>query len=159
MKQREAVFQAVVSVMGEQEGAYDPTKEEREQIVEIVTQGIMTNEVDFSDGAWEKYNTEAKVRGYVRGMVSNWLRKDPNLNGGEKYVPANPGSRTGFSDPEIKNLKLLKKTITDSKKLAMIDSRIEARQAEIQAEKAKDIEVDFTTLPDDLLAELGLGDE
>lgn len=159
MKQRDAVFKAVIEVMGEQEGAYEPTKSQREDIVELVTAGICAGHVDFSESASEKYNTEAKVRSYTKGMVSNWLRKDTRLNGGSKYVPANPGSRAGFSDPEIKNLRLLKKTLTDQSKIAIIDQAIEAKQAELQAEKAKQVEIDFDALPSELLAQLGLDSE
>ncbi len=158
MKQSEAVFSAVMNVMGEQDGAYVPTKEERAQIINIVTEGILQNDVDFSDQARAKYNTDKLVRGYTSGMVSNWLRKDTKLNGGTKYVPANPGSRAGSSDPEVKNLKLLIKSgKLDEGQTEIAQARIDEKVQAIKAEKAN-VEIDFTAIPSDLLASLGLAE-
>lgn len=159
MKQREAVYQATLNVMGEQDGKYEPTKDERASIIDIVTQGIMSGDVDFSESAHTKYPTEEKVRGYVSGMVSNWLRKDENLNGGVKYQPKNPGSRAGSGDPEVKNLKLLIKSgRLDDKQTAIAQARIDERVAQIRAEKSK-VEIDFDAIPSDLLETLGLDSE
>lgn len=159
LTQKAAVFAAIGSVMGQFEGKCEPSGEERTKIINIVTEGIMQKKVSFSDEAWTKYPTEPKVRGYVNGMLNNWLRKDVRLNGGTKYVPANPGSRTGQGDPEIKNLKLLAKTQTDPAKVQLIEERIEARKAELQAEKAKDVEVDFSALDPEFLEDLGIDTE
>ena len=158
MKQSEAVYQATLNVMGEQDGAYVPTKEERAQIVSIVAEGISGGDVDFSDAAKLKYNTPAKVKTYTSGMVSNWLRKDTKLNGGTKYIPANPGSRAGMSDPEVKNLKLLIKSgKLDAKQTSIAQARVDEKVQAIKAEKAN-VEIDFTAIPSDLLASLGLED-
>ena len=156
MKQREAVFNAVKNVMGEQDGAYDPSKEQRAQIINIVTEGILANEVDFSDQAKAKYDTPEKVKSYTSGMVSNWLRKDKRLNGGETYKPKNPGSRTGSQDEEVKNLKaLLKSGTLDSDGEQIVQARLDERIKEIKAEKSK-VEINFDALDPELLASLGI---
>lgn len=156
MKQREAVFKAVIAVMGEQDGAYNPTTEQRADIISHVAEGLSNGSVDFSESAQAKYNTPEKVRSYTSGLVSNWLRKDPELNGGVKYTPKNPGSRTGSQDPEIKNLKLLIKSGTLSDEQAKIaQDRIDQRVAQIKAEKNK-VEIDMDAIPADLREELGL---
>lgn len=156
MKQREAVFNAVTNVMGEQEGAYTPSTEERAQIISIVTEGLVAGDVAFSDKAKAKYDTPEKVKTYASGLVSNWLRKDENLNGGVKYQPKNPGSRTGSQDEEVKNLKLLLKSgQLDEAGTEMVQARIDSRIKEIKAAKAK-VEINFDSIPADLLDSLNI---
>lgn len=156
MKQREAVFQATTNVMGEQDGAYAPSKEQRAQIINIVTEGILANEVDFSDQARAKYDTPEKVKSYTSGMVSNWLRKDKRLNGGVTYKAKNPGSRTGSQDEEVKNLKaLLKSNTLDANGEAIVQARLDERIKEIKAEKSK-VEINFDALDPALLEALNI---
>jgi hypothetical protein len=156
MKQIEAVYQAVVEVMGEHDGAYTPTKEEREAIVATVAEGIEEGKVDFSPSARAKHDSPAKIKQYCVGLVSNWLRKDPNLNGNVKYQPKNPGSRAGQGDAQIRAMRQLVKTLTDQSKIDYLNAKIEARKLEVQAEKAKSITIDLSSIPQDLLEELGL---
>ena len=156
MKQREAVFKAVTSVIGEQDGAYTPTTEQRAEIIDIVAEGLSSGNVDFSESAQAKYNTPEKVRQYTSGLVSNWLRKDESLNGGVKYTPKNPGARTGSQDPGIKNLKLLIKSgQLNEEQTEKAQARIDERVAAIKAEKNK-VEIDMDAIPADLREELGL---
>lgn len=158
ISQRQAVFTAVVSVLGldnDFNGLAEPTKEQRKSIIEMVTDGIQSGSVDFSDEAKAKYSTREKVSGYVNGMVSNWLRKDVRLNGGEKYVTKNPGSRAGQGDEVLKNLKaLLTQQTTDANKAA-VQAEIDKRKAEIQASKAKTVTIDASKIPDELKHLLG----
>ncbi len=164
MKQSTAVHQATHSVLDEHGLSFEDggqitdviTKELRSQVIDVVTAGIEAGEVDFSDEATAKYNTTKLVRGYVSGMVSNWYRKDKRFNGNTVYQPANPGSRTGMSDPEIKNLKLLLKSgKLDDKQSLIAQARIDEKTTEIRASKAQ-VAVDFTAIPADLLASLGI---
>lgn len=158
MTQKDAVFRAVLAVMGDLDGQKaEPTKEEREQIISIVAEGIQSGEVSFSEDAQQTYHTPELVREYTASMVSNWLRKDLRLNGGEEYKPKNPGSRTGMSDPEVKNLKLLLKSgkLTTKEQEEKVKARIDQKVQALKAEKAK-VEIDFDVIPDDLKAELGL---
>ena len=148
MKQREAVYNAVIEVMGEQaDMLFEPTAEQRKMIVDRVAEGINEGNVDFSESAVEKYDTEAKVRLYTSGLVSNWLRKDKRLNGDTTYKPANPGSRTGQGDPQLRELRKLLKLHKGTADEAKIQSFIDSRVATIKAEKAKDIEIDVDQLP------------
>jgi hypothetical protein len=54
-----AVFQAVCSVLDKTsfDSAVELSKEERNNVVNIVTEGILANKVDFSTEAKAKYNT------------------------------------------------------------------------------------------------------
>jgi hypothetical protein len=157
MKQRQAVFNAVINVMGQQDsGAYQPTTEQRKQIIEIVAEGLASGEVDFSESAQAKYDSPEKIKGYTSGLVSNWLRKDPNLNGGETYRPTNPGSRTGSQDEQVKAIRaLIKSGKLDEDGTKLAQAKLDERLDELRAEKNK-VEINVDQLPADLREQLGL---
>jgi len=152
MKQNDAVFQAVCKVLGQDsfDDVVELSKEQRESVVSIVTGGISAGTVDFSTEAKAKYDTDAKIKSYTTGMVSNHLRKDKRLNGGEKYITKNPGSRAGSGDAELKALKALRSTLSDEEQVSLIDEAIEARASLIQASKVKQVKVNSEALPEHL---------
>lgn len=125
-------------------------------IAEFITSQVMNKEVQFSENAWSKYDTRQKVYGYVKSMVKNHLKKSLKLNGGEPYRPTNPGSRTGQSNPEIKNLKAciakLKSDGADAETIGKFESALEAKVAEYKASKQPQVEVDESLLSDELKA-------
>ena len=145
MKQKDAVYQAVVSVHGKPEGKVKLTDEQRAQVALIVVQGILSGEVEYT-----KEVTDKTVKEYVPGLVSNWLRKDTRLNGGGKYTPKNPGSRAGQGDAQVKELRKLLAQQTDQSARAEIQEYIEKRLAEIKP--AKKVSIDMTALPAELQA-------
>ena len=88
-------------------------------------------------------------------MVSNWIRKDLRLNGGEKYETKNPGSRAGQGDDQLKNLKALKAQHPEH--ATEIDVEIAKRVAELGLAKKKNtVTVDLDKIPAELRAQLGL---
>ena len=168
MNQREAVFNAVTSVFKDNDVQFEEgmnagellTKEMRSDVIGIIVSGINEGTVEFSENAQTKYDTDQKKRAYTSGLVSNWLRKDKKLNGGIAYKPKNPGSRVGSADPKLKALRQLKKQFdgVDAEKAAEIQTHIDNRVSEIQAEKAKNIEIDLSVLDSDLIESLGLNE-
>jgi hypothetical protein len=79
-------------------------------------------------------------------LVNNWVRKDTRLNGGTKYIPTNPGSRTGSGDEKLKNLRILLTMVPDDVKPAVqveIDKRVEELKP-----KAQDINLEM--IPENL---------
>ena len=148
MQQNDAVFHAVCGALGQDsfDLAVELTKEERDNVVQIVTSGILSGKVDFTASAKAKYDTDAKVKGYVGGMVSNHLRKDKRLNGGAKFEVKNPGSRSGAGDDQLKALKALRSTLSDADAITEIDAAIFSRTAELNsakvAKKVKTINLD-----------------
>lgn len=154
MKQRESVYNACHQVIEfEDNDKITPTSDERAEIIDLVCEGINDGSVDFSDGAKAKYDTPVKVKSYVSGLVSNWLRKDERLNGNIKYTAKNPGSRTGQGDAQMRELrKLLTLHRDDAEKAAQIQTFIDTRLEAIKAEKAKAIEIDADQLPEELKA-------
>lgn len=151
--QKEGVFSVVCQVVGQDsfDGAVELTKDQRSEVIELVTQGLLKGEIEMKDEARAKHDTEAKMRTYTNGLVSNWLRKDLRLNGGEKYEIKNKGSRAGSGDKVIKELKKLRSTLTDEAQIAAVNAEIDKRMAVIKAEKAKSIEIDTSLIPEDLL--------
>jgi hypothetical protein len=151
LSQKEGVFQAIVELFNfSGKGKFTPTKDQRKQIVEMVTAGIMDGNIEFSEEAQAKYPTSKDVSGYVTGMVSNWLRKDTRLNDSETYVAKNPGSRTGSGDEMLKNLKALRTQLSDKDKIAKVDEAIENRKSELQAAKAKSVTINVDAIPEEL---------
>lgn len=152
--QKECVFMAVHAFLeennriGELDSMQGPSlsKTDKNTIVGMVC--AARNIMDISPEADAKFNTEQKFKTYAIGLVNNWLRKDTRLNGGEKYVTKNPGSRAGIGDPAIKALRNLRSTLTNPEHLAQIDAEIEKRAAEIQAEKAKTVAINIEALPE-----------
>jgi len=140
MTQEEAVFQAIKNVMGEVEGAYEPSKEERALVTEILVEGFNAGRIALKDtpANAEKLADVSKLRSYCSGLQSNWLRKDTRLNGGVKYVAKNPGSRAGSTDPQIKAMRTLLQTRTDlsTDDRAEIQSMIDSRVSEIKPAKS-----------------------
>lgn len=145
MTQKEAVFQAVKNVCGEQDGAYIPTKEQRAQINQILFQGFKSETIEL-----DRQFSDSDLKGYVSGLQSNWLRKDKRLNGGMKYVAQNPGSRAGSSDPQLKAMRALLSTLTTEEEKSEVQGYIDARVSEINASKKKSVTIDFSALPADL---------
>lgn len=153
VSQKNGVFNAVCEVLGANsfDAAVELSADQKKAVIEMVTTGLVSGEITFSDEARAKYDTEEKVRKeYTGGLVNNWLRKDTRLNGGEKYEAKNPGSRAGSSDPVIKELRKLRSTLTDPTQIAAVDGEIETRMAKLQAEKVKKVEINVDLLPEDL---------
>lgn len=151
--QKASVYAAVLVVMGLDDGhsgLVELSKEQRKEVIGLVTSSIMNGETEFSDEARTKYDTTDKVKTYTNGLVSNWLRKDVRLNGGDKYVAKNPGSRAGSGDEVLKNLKALKSTLTDVEHVAAVDDEIAKRTAELATAKAKTVAIDESKIPESL---------
>jgi hypothetical protein len=162
LSQKEAVFAAIASVFSQSgktvgDEKVELSKDERASVIQIVTAGIAAGTVAFSDEAAGKYDSEDKIKGYVGGMVGNWLTKDKRLNGGNKYQAKNPGARAGQGDEVMRNLRALRSQLTDTDHLSAVDEKIAERTAELSAAKVKKVEVDFSKIPADLLATLNLG--
>lgn len=154
--QKECVF-GIVSGMMDINGVVKPTKEQLKEVYEMVAQELFDGTANFSDEARAKYPTlEAIRKEYVPGMVSNWLRKDLRLNGGQKYETKNPGSRAGSGDEVLKNLKALKTTLTEPEHIAAVDAEIAARLEILGKTAKKTVTIDLDKIPEELRNLLGL---
>ena len=143
MNQKEAVRQALVNVCGEQE-VYTPDKEQKAQVKAILFEGFKAGTIDI-----KKEKNDSDLKEYVSGLLSNWLRKDTEINGGIKYFPKNPGSRQGNSDPSLKAMRVLLAQVKTDEERAEVQGYIDARLAEIQASKPAKA-IDYSALPAEL---------
>lgn len=160
LTQKEAVFQAVNKFGTVENNQAELTSDQRNQVVDHVVEGFQEGTVDMKDteSNREKLNNPEKLKSYVVGMVSNWLRKDTRLNGGEKYEIQNPGSRAGSSDPQIKAMRqLIKKYEEGTEEYKLINDKIQARLVEIKPNHEPTI--DFSSIPAELLEDLGIEEE
>jgi len=146
MKQKDAVFNAVVAVKGTSDfsGAVTLTKEERSTVASTLFAGIRNGTVASGDEL--KSADDTKLTGYISGLVSNWLRKDTRLNGGVAYVAKNPGTRTGSGDESLKAMRALYGSTTDEEARAEIQSEIDKRIAELKPKKV----INVAALPESL---------
>lgn len=147
MKQKDAVYQAVTETMGNVDGAYKPTKEQRLEMITLLATGINNGEIDYTLDRADMVS----VRTYSSGLLSNWLKKDTRLNGGAKYEAKNPGSRKGGTDPMIRELRKVKAQYTklgETDKVTIVEQAISKRLAEITIVKVS--EPDVSKLPEDI---------
>lgn len=147
ISQKEAVFQAVKNVCGEQDGAYNPSKEQRAQVNGILFESFRKGTIEL-----DREFSDTDLKSYVSGLQSNWLRKDKRLNGNIAYVAKNPGSRAGSGDPQLKAMRALFSTLTLESDKAEVQTAIDLRISEINATKAKKVVVNYAALPADLAA-------
>ncbi len=167
LTQRQAVFNATIKVLEDSNVSYDQgtdvkdvlTADHRTAINAIICEGFVNGTIELKDtpANQDKLSNPSKLKSYVSGLMSNWYRKDKALNGGSTYVTANPGSRTGQGDSQMKNLRALKKQFEAAgKDTKEIDEAITKRANELKASKAKTIEVDLNEIPAELKASLGI---
>lgn len=135
MTQGELVFMAVVQVFGV-DGKLDAavpnttswTEAQKQAVHAIVFDGFKKGLVNKNSGG----NDEVALKKYIPGLVNNWVRKDVRMNGGVKYTPKNPGSRTGSGDETLKNLKALLTLVTDADAKVAVQAEIDKRLEQLK---------------------------
>jgi len=157
--QKQAVCSALISTLKERGIDYEPNgeviikdvliKDDYEKVRTIITEGLENGLISFTEQAKAKYiGNEVEMKKYVSGLIKNWVKKNPEFNNNQKYVPTNPGSRTGSGDEQIRAMRALKKTTTDESILIEIDKEIASRLAIIKPKQTITIDVD--QLPESL---------
>lgn len=141
MTQGEAVFQAVLSTLGEVNGKVELTSAQKSEVHEKVIAFFASGQCVHT-----KNPTPEQMKKYVPGLVNNWVRKDPRLNGNQKYVTKNPGSRAGSSDESVKAMRLLLSVTTDPEAKSAIESEMKLR---LEAIKPK-ATINTAALPESL---------
>lgn len=161
-KQSEAVSHFTKQVLGAsfQDGVDVKsyiTEDQKQQVIDCVTSSIMENGTKISDEAKAKYSDQKSLRRYVAGMVTNWFNKSPGLNGGGKYETKAPGTRKGSQDEVVKNLRILKKQLTEAgntQGLAEVESALAERLSQLEAAKPRKAKatkpVDESSIPEHL---------
>ena len=157
MNQKEGVFQAVVGLVGDVDGAVQLDREQKRELISILAGQLEAGDIEVSEAKRAKCTEAKHWRDYASNILNNWTRKDTRLNGGERYVAKNPGSRAGSGDDQVRELRKLKSTMTNPDHIAKVDQAIAERIAELKAEKAKaSIEsIDLDMIPDHLKSLVG----
>jgi len=135
MSQGEAVYQAVIAVIGEVKGKVELTTEQKKEVHELVFMDFNTNQT-----AHKSNPNEEQLRKYIPGLVNNWVRKDKRLNGGTKYAAKNPGSRAGSGDDALKAMKQLLAVTTDEGAREEIQEAITIRMKALKPKPVVNIE-------------------
>ena len=145
--QKEMVFSTVISFYGDKfENGMTFTKEDKSKIVDNLLES-------FGKGEWEVKSPQENMRNYTVGLLNNHMRKDVRLNGGDKYTPKNPGSRTHQSDDQVKNMRLLLKGFNEgSPEYTKIKKVLDERIKELSV---KEIDIDIESLPKELRGLIG----
>ena len=153
ISQKEGVYNAVTAFCAEEGIPFEDgslmefNKGQRQSIIGMLVEATEANELTVNS---EKAQQNLPI--YWNGCLSNWLRKDSRLNGNTKYITKNPGSRAGSGDPQLRELKKLLVQVQGTEHEATVAAEIESRQAIVQAEKVKNVEIDVDKLPEHLRA-------
>ena len=154
VSQKDAVYGSVISFLKDKGVDHEDgdkvelNKDERKTVVEMLIEATKAGIVEVKS---EK--ASADLPNYWNGTLSNWLRKDKRLNGNETYVTKNPGSRAGAGDDQLKEMKKLLVQVTatgNAENIEAVQQAIDARQAEIAAEKVAELEIDMDKIPEAL---------
>lgn len=137
MNQRDGVYLAVVTVLGrEPNGEQVVLSDSQKAMVHAtVVEGFRTGQIELRGERNEDY-----IKGYVPGLVNNWLRKDLRLNGGTEYVTKKPGSRSGSGDESIKAMRDLLKVTTSPEQRKLIQTEIDKRMEAIKPKVTINVE-------------------
>lgn len=120
------------------------TTEQRRSVIERLVSAFLNNEIEMSaEGKAKYFGNPTELRKYCVGLLNNWLRKAPELNGNVKYEAKNPGSRQGSSDETLKALRALLKITNDADAKAEIEAAIAERVSEIKPK----VEINLDAIP------------
>lgn len=135
MTQKDAVFSAIVETFDGDNISFQPDRQDayplltrrlRTIINNRLAAGFADGNIDISDEARSKLGSDRELKAYISGLVSNWVRKDPRLNGGR--TAAKPQV---VDDPQLKALIKLQGSQTDPAKKLEIQDFIDKRNTEL----------------------------
>jgi hypothetical protein len=107
--QREATFNAIITVLSNSGASFQSgsdvksviTSEHKKKVKDILVTDFKNGNIDYTDDfAKTKLTSNSELSKYCSGLISNWIKKDPRLNGNTKYQVLNKGSRVGQRSEE-----------------------------------------------------------
>jgi len=123
------------------------TSDDKSKIVDTLCQGFLEGKIDMSqEGRIKYFGFPSELRKYTVGLLNNWIRKAPELNGGTGYTAKNPGSRKGSGDETVKALRALMSITADASVKAEIQTEIDKRLGELKPT----VEINVEALPEHL---------
>ena len=159
VSQREATFNAVVAVISNNNVTFNNgqdvknilTSTMKKAVKNILIQQFKAGAIDCTDDFKKtKLNSDTELSKYCSGLISNWIKKDPRLNGNNKYQVVNKGIRAGQGDLQVKELRKLLKVTAGTDAQDQVSQALNARLDELKAAKTPSISIDVTALPEHL---------
>ena len=161
VSQKNAVFTAISAVIGDinPSQAVSLSASDRTAVISAVVEGFKHGEVALTEAAHGKYIANASddkaLIKYTGSLLTNWLRKDPRLTGGEPHVIKNPGSRNTV----VSNMRKLQQRFDEgTNEFMQIQAKIDEELAKVKVKKSTAKPVDYSMIPSDLLDALNLND-
>ena len=160
ISQKDGVYNAIKAMLEEQSISFEDyqseplklTTEQRKLVTSMLTAATIAGELTVK-GKSHTYDDSAALNKYWNGTVGNWLSKDKRFNGNVQHQIKKPGSRAGQGDDMLKNLKALLVQVEAAgtpEQISEVQAEIAKRQAELQAAKAKKVEVNVDLIPESL---------
>jgi hypothetical protein len=161
--QKQVIVEAIKNVLNTNEftSKVELTSEQRKQVLDIISVQLIAQGTMSTD-AMAKYKDAAGIRKeYASGVLNNWLKKAPELNGNVKYEAKNPGSRSKDSTMlEIKKVMAYAAQIGDADLLEQAIIELDKRTAELKHAKAKvekmieATDIDMSVIPASLIEQI-----
>lgn len=157
--QREATFNAIITVLSNNGASFQSgsdvksviTSEHKKKVKDILVADFKNGNIDYTDDfAKTKLTSNSELSKYCSGLISNWIKKDPRLNGNTKYQVLNKGSRVGQGDSQVKELRKLLKATTGTDAENEVTEALNARLAAVRADKKPVSNIDVDSLPENL---------
>jgi len=154
VSQREIVYTTVTAVFAQNKVVFTPsqsvakdlcTSDLRKAVTLDIMAAFKAGQVEFkaTEANAKKVASEPELRKYISGLITNWFNKDPRLNGGVGGSSASTGTKSSggrmSSDPEIKRLRNLHKTLVAAGKsleASTVEAEIVGRLTAVKASKA-----------------------
>lgn len=122
ISQKDAVFNSIMMVLNESDIVIPEsgvksiwTKDVKIAVAEIIKVGIEAGDIPFKGQA-------SGVDRYVTGLISNWINKDPRLNGQKKYKTTTKATGNASLDEAMKLYGVVKGTFLEQRVKATISS-------------------------------------
>lgn len=115
VSQKEATYNSILEVFNANNISFTPNVTDaklhlntatRKQVVTSLVSKFDADLVEVSNDFKSKTVLVSDLNKYCNGLVSNWLRKDIRLNGGNKYVAATNSSENKTNSTTVKQAKV-----------------------------------------------------
>lgn len=156
MNQRDATCNTLLAVLSDRGATYElngvtPISEalspdDKAKARSILFAMFRAGKVDYRADFQAKVDDDKELKGYVSGLVNNWIRKAPEFNNDTTYKAKNPGSRQGSQDEQIKAMKGLLAITENAEARVAIESAIADRQEQLKPK----VEINIDALPESL---------
>lgn len=154
ISQKDAVYEASIKVLKENAIDFEEgidvlqdvlDKDMRESIVCILVESFNQDKI-----VQNKTHKGDDLKRYVSGLISNWSKKDTRLNGNTEYTIKKPGSKTGSTDPMVRELRKFLKQVRGTSHEKTVKKELTNRISQIRIEQSKNIIIDPNLIPESL---------